>query len=134
MVKEHFMTPLEVLENNPKMRKFWDARQIGYLLYLELVDGTKLPRGCLVSERQVVGIFDRYILGNVGVVADKERFKTPLDVWSDNPVIAVKWDPRKIGYLFYLKLVDGKKLQRGCLVSEPQVVEIFDHYLLNIDN
>ena len=134
MVKEHFMTPLEVLENNPKMRKFWDARQIGYLLYLELVDGTKLPRGCLVSERQVVGIFDRYILGNVGVVADKERFKTPMDVLDDNPKMRKIWDARKIGYLFYLKLVDGKKLPRGCLVSERQVVEIFDRYILSNDN
>lgn len=64
MVKERFKTPMEVLDDNPKMRKIWDARKIGYLFYLQLVDGKKLPRGCLVSERQVVEIFDRYILSN----------------------------------------------------------------------
>ena len=64
MVKERFKTPMDVLDDNPKMRKIWDARKSGYLFYLKLVDGKKLPRGCLVSERQVVEIFDRYILSN----------------------------------------------------------------------
>lgn len=64
----------------------------------------------------------------------KERFKTPMEILSDNKKIAKFWDSRKIGYLFYLKLVDGRKLPRGCLVSEKQVLEIFDRYILQIDN
>ena len=62
MVKERFKTPLEILENNPKLQKIWDCRKIGYLFYLKIVDGKKLPRGCLVSERQVLEVFNRYIL------------------------------------------------------------------------
>jgi hypothetical protein len=63
MVKERFKTPSEILFDNPKIRKVWDARKVGYLFYLKIVDGRKLPRGCVVSERQVVEVFDRYILG-----------------------------------------------------------------------
>lgn len=62
MIKERFKTPSEILENNPKLQKIWDCRKIGYLFYLKIVDGKKLPRGCLVSERQVLEVFNRYIL------------------------------------------------------------------------
>lgn len=62
MAKERFKTPSDILADNPKMRKVWDARKIGYLFYLQIVDGRKLPRGCMVSERQVLEVFDRYIL------------------------------------------------------------------------
>lgn len=64
----------------------------------------------------------------------KERFKTPLEIIADNKKIAKFWDSRQIGYLFYLKLIDGKKLPRGCIVSEKQVIEIFNRYILRIDN
>lgn len=64
MKKERFKTPSEILENNPRLSRIWDCRKIGYLFYLQIVDGKKLPRGCLVSERQVLEIFDRYILLN----------------------------------------------------------------------
>lgn len=62
MKKERFKTPSEILENNPKLQKIWDCRKIGYLFYLKIVDGKKLTRGCLVSERQVLEVFNRYIL------------------------------------------------------------------------
>lgn len=61
MKKERFKTPSEILENYPKMSKIWDCRKIGYLFYLKLVEGKKLPRGCLVSERQVLDIYRKYI-------------------------------------------------------------------------
>lgn len=61
MQKERFKTPTEILENYPKMKKIWDARKIGYLFYLRLVEGRKLLRGCLVSERQVLEIYRKYI-------------------------------------------------------------------------
>lgn len=61
MVKERFKTPSEILENYPQIRKIWDARKIGYLFYLQLVEGRKMPRGCLVSEKQVVEIYKQFI-------------------------------------------------------------------------
>lgn len=64
MVKERYKTPSEIIENNPKISKIWDCRQIGYLFYCKLISGKKLPRGCLVSEREVLEIFNRYILLN----------------------------------------------------------------------
>lgn len=64
----------------------------------------------------------------------KERYRTPQEIWENNPKIRKVWDTRKIGYLFYCQLVDGKKLPRGCIVSETQVIEIFDRYIMRIVN
>ena len=64
MGKDRLLTPTEILERNPKLSKFWDARQIGYLLYCKLVKGKKLPRGCLLIEREVLDIYDQWVLRN----------------------------------------------------------------------
>lgn len=53
-----YYTPTQLLEKNPFLKKIWDVREIGYLLMLKLVRGKKLKRGCLVSETDVLKIFN----------------------------------------------------------------------------
>lgn len=51
-----YYTPTEILDRNPRLRKFWNAQKIGYLFMLKLVSGKRLgaKKGCEVSESDVL--------------------------------------------------------------------------------
>lgn len=55
----------------------------------------------------------------------KEDYMTPGELLEKNPYIKNIWTAGDIGYLLRLKLVKGKKLLRGCFVSESDVVELY---------
>jgi len=60
---------------------------------------------------------------------EKKRFDyyTPTQLLEKNPFLAKKWNVREIGYLLMLQLVRGKKLKRGCLVCESDVINLFNY-------
>lgn len=66
----------------------------------------------------------------------KKKFDyfTPTQILERNPKIAKKWNVREIGYLLMLQLVRGKKLKRGCLVSESDVINLLNYNYCIIDN
>lgn len=64
----------------------------------------------------------------------RERFKTPSEILFDFPIMERIWDARKIGYLFYCQLIKGRKMPRGCLVSEADVVKLYEDHFGKIDN
>ena len=49
-------------------------------------------------------------------------YKTPQEIKSRNPGLA--WTAQQIGWLLRMKLVKGKKLKRGSLVSEDDVIRL----------
>jgi len=53
-----FLTPTEILENNPEIAKNWDAQKIGYLYPLKLVRGKKNTRRTLINEHDVIKIYN----------------------------------------------------------------------------
>lgn len=55
-MKEYF-TPTQILIRNPRFKKIWDCRALGYLLMLKLVRGKKLKRGCLINESDVTDLY-----------------------------------------------------------------------------
>lgn len=63
VVKSDFMTPGELLEKNPFLKKIWTAGDIGYLLRLKLVNGKKFLRSCWVSESEVIELYRWKISG-----------------------------------------------------------------------
>lgn len=56
-MKDYF-TPTQILIRNPRFKKIWDCRALGYLLMLKLVRGKKLKRGCLISETDTIELFN----------------------------------------------------------------------------
>jgi hypothetical protein len=50
--------------------------------------------------------------------------KTPGEILSHNPWLKDIWTASDIGYLLRLGLVKGKKIHRGCIVSEKDVLEL----------
>lgn len=50
--------PIEILEANPGIKKCWTFYDLGHLFHLGLVRGKKLPRGCLIDERDVIRMFN----------------------------------------------------------------------------
>lgn len=49
----------------------------------------------------------------------------PSEIISRNPGIKKYWTAAVIGYLHTFGLVRGKKIHRGCLVDEGDVLKIF---------
>lgn len=50
-------TPTEIINRNPRLRKVWDAQQIGYLFKLQLVNGERRSRYALLDEDDVLRLF-----------------------------------------------------------------------------
>lgn len=53
-VKNDYFTPSQILERNPKIKNFYSAQKLGYLLMCQVVNGKKLARGCLISESDLL--------------------------------------------------------------------------------
>jgi len=51
--------------------------------------------------------------------------KRPSEIISENSEIKKIWSAAVIGYLHTFGLVRGKKIHRGCLVDEKDVLNIF---------
>ncbi len=58
-----FITPTCFFAKYPGIRNFWDERCLGYLLMLSLVHGTHKGRICLVSEKEALHLYQRYVCG-----------------------------------------------------------------------
>lgn len=58
-------------------------------------------------------------------MAKKNDYYTPTQLLMNHPEIARIWDAPKIGYLLMLNLVKGKKLRRGCLVCESDLLRLY---------
>ncbi len=56
--KDNFLRPSEILEKHPKLENIWSNTDIGYLFMLKLVKGKKLARTCLVSEKDVLALYN----------------------------------------------------------------------------
>lgn len=55
----------------------------------------------------------------------KSDYMTPGEIIKKNPFLENIWTAGDIGYLLRMKLVHGKKFNRGCWVSESEVIELF---------
>ena len=49
----------------------------------------------------------------------------PSEIVDRNPGIKKHWNASIIGYLHSFGLVRGKKIHRGCLVNESDVLKVF---------
>jgi hypothetical protein len=47
------LSPIEIIEKKPSVAKFFNERQLGYLLFLGLVRGRKIRRGSLICLEDV---------------------------------------------------------------------------------
>lgn len=47
------LTPVEIVQRNPSIKKYFNERQIGYLFFLGLVRGRKIRRGSLICLEDV---------------------------------------------------------------------------------
>lgn len=56
--------------------------------------------------------------------APRKRFdyQTPTQILINHPKIQRFYKVTELGYLLMLKVVDGKKLKRGCLISETDLL------------
>ena len=54
--------------------------------------------------------------------------KTPTEILEDYPQLKTCWDFRDLGYLLRLRLVQGRKTRRSCLLDEHDVLFIFERY------
>lgn len=52
----------------------------------------------------------------------KSNYITPSEIIFNHPEIS--WTPQELGYLLLLRLVDGKKYPRTCIINEEQVLEL----------
>ncbi len=52
------LTPSEIIEKHPEVKKFWNKQQIGWLLSLGLVSGKKLSRGSIIEDQDVLNVLD----------------------------------------------------------------------------
>lgn len=53
-IKNDWFTPSQILERNPKIKNFYSAQKLGYLLMCQVISGKKLTRGCLISESSLL--------------------------------------------------------------------------------
>jgi len=53
------------------------------------------------------------------------KLKRPCEIIAEYPGIKKYWTANVLGYLLTFGLVRGKKLRRGCLVDEKDVLRIF---------
>lgn len=49
----------------------------------------------------------------------------PIEILQRNPQIKKNWGTYDIGQLLHLGLISGKKLSRGCIVDEDDVLHYF---------
>lgn len=63
----------------------------------------------------------------------KDRWYTPSEMLELHPKIANLYTPQDLGYLRRLKVVSGKELRRGCLVSEQDLLK-FVAWRFGIEN
>ncbi len=53
----------------------------------------------------------------------KFDYQTPTQILMNHPKIKAIYSPQLLGYLLLCKVVNGKKLKRGCLISESDLLE-----------
>ena len=53
-IKNDWFTPSQILERNPKIKNFYSAQKLGYLLMCQVISEKKLTRGCLISESSLL--------------------------------------------------------------------------------
>lgn len=63
----------------------------------------------------------------------RNDYITPTDFMAKYPNISKVWKIPWIGYLLMMKIVHGKKMKRGCLVSESEVLEVYRRYISHIN-
>lgn len=59
-------------------------------------------------------------------------YQTPTQILTNHPKIKRLYTPQQLGYLLMCKAVDGKKLRRGCVISESDLLN-FLKWRFNID-
>jgi hypothetical protein len=55
---DKFMRPSEFLELHPEIKRVWTIGDIGNLLRMKIISGRRIRRGCEVSERELLTLFD----------------------------------------------------------------------------
>lgn len=58
------ITPAVFLIYHPNIKRIWDERKLGYLLYLKLVSGKRIGRQTYISEAETLAIYNAYFGGN----------------------------------------------------------------------
>ena len=56
--KWDLQTPSQFLENHPKVKALYNCCALGYLRKHQVIDGKKLPRGCLISEASLLNFLE----------------------------------------------------------------------------
>lgn len=58
----------------------------------------------------------------------KKRFdyQTPTQLLTNHPKVKRFYTPQQLGYLLMCKAVDGKKLKRGCVISESDLLKFLE--------
>lgn len=139
-MKEDWIQPGEFFVKHKEIEKVWSTRDLGYLLYLRLVQGVKMTRSCRVSEHEVLELYKERIAritldpNKIKQYESKSDWLTPEAFFIKHPGIKKVWQARHIGYLLNLKLIHGRKLSKGCLVSESEVYDLYKKWVCRIED
>lgn len=56
----------------------------------------------------------------------KFDYQTPSQILENHPKIRKIYSAQRLGYLLMCQVVDGKKLNRGCLISESDLLKFLN--------
>lgn len=57
----------------------------------------------------------------------KFDYQTPTQILLNHPKIQKIYTAQQLGYLLMCKVIDGKKMKRGCLISETDLLNFLDY-------
>lgn len=138
-MKADWVSPAEFLIKHHEIKKTWKERDLGYLLYLKLVQGVKLTRSCRVSESEVLALYKERISritldpNEIKFIESKADWITPEAFFVKHPGIKKVWTARHLGYLLTLGIVRGRKLSVSCLMSESEIMAVYKKWVCRID-
>lgn len=58
-------------------------------------------------------------------MAENDAFLRPSEILHFHPEISTKWTVEDMGILLRMRLVRGRKLNRGCCISVIDVLKLF---------
>lgn len=137
-MKGDWISPAEFLIKHREIKKVWKEQDLGYILYLKLVQGVKLTRSCKISESEVLALYNERIARNtldpneIKFIESKQDWLTPEAFFIKYPGIKKVWTERHLGYLLRLGICRGRKLSKSCLMSEREILSVYKKWVCRI--
>lgn len=137
-MKGDWVSPGEFCVRHKEIKQRWKERDLGYLLYLKLIQGVKLTRSCKLSESEIVALYDERITRKTldpkekAFIESKQDWLTPEAFYVKHPGIKKVWTERHLGYLLSLGICKGRKLSKSSLMSEFEILSVYKKWVCRI--